>query len=411
MMRKATIALSLSLCLGLPLSACSRRSVPLTSEQKQELQLYVSKEPTKPAHKLDIKFGDAITLIGYDLTADPLVPEQDATLTWHFKVNKQPANGTQIFTHVADGTSDGRINLDSNGKLRSFYPPSQWPEGSYVRDAQIVRLPEDWNADKAVFYLGFWKDDPSLANEEQRLAVVGPSDGHRRARAATVKVAIPKIDVPELHVLKADAPLKLDGKLDEAAWSKAQSTGSFVNTMSGEKAELETSVKALYDDKNLYVAFDVADEFLRSTFTNDEDHLWEQDTVEIMADPNGDGKDYIELQVSPANKHFDTHYETRRVPKPFGHMEYNSKLVSGVSLRGKLNDDDADQGYTVEIAIPWEAFSAGETKTEPAKAGDTFRLNFYVMDTQKEGVRAAGWSAPKVGDFHVPQRFGKLIFD
>ncbi|HEX6241653.1 MAG TPA: carbohydrate-binding family 9-like protein [Polyangiales bacterium] len=217
--------------------------------------------------------------------------------------------------------------------------------------------------------------------------------------------------MPELKVARADKPLKLDGKLDEEAWSKAQKTDAFVNTMNGEKAEFEASVKALYDDKNLYIAFDVADEFLKSTFTNDEDHLWEQDTVEIMADPDGDGKDYIELQVSPANKRFDTHYESRRVPRPFGHMDYDSKLQSGVSLRGKLNDDDDDQGYTVEIAIPWAAFSAGESKVEPPKSGDTFRLNFYVMDQQKEGMRAAGWSPPRVGDFHVPQRFGKLVFE
>jgi hypothetical protein len=54
-----------------------------------------------------------------NVSAETLVPEQDATITWHFKVSKQPANGTQIFTHLADGTSEGRINLDSAGKLRS----------------------------------------------------------------------------------------------------------------------------------------------------------------------------------------------------------------------------------------------------------------------------------------------------
>jgi hypothetical protein len=386
--------------------------VPLTSEQKQELTRFVTKEPSKPTHKLDIKFGDVVTLIGYDVSSEQLVPEQDTSITWHFKVNKQPAGGTNIFTHVADGVSDGRINLDAAGNLRSFYPPSQWQEGTYLRDTQVVRLPEDWNAAKAVFYVGFWRDDASLSDAEKRLAVTGPSDGKRRALALTLPVVAPKVDdVPELHVVRADKPPKLDGKFDEEAWSKAQQTASFVNTMNGEKAEPEVTVKALYDDKHVYIAFDVADDFLRSTFTNDEDHLWEQDTVEIMVDPNGDGKDYVELQVSPANKHFDTHYESRREPKPFGHMEYDSKLLSGVNLRGKLNDDEADQGYSVEIAIPWEAFSAGASKTEPAKPGSTLRFNFYVMDTQKEGVRAVGWSAPKVGDFHVPQRFGKLTFD
>ncbi len=34
--------------------------------------------------------------------------------------------------------------------------------------------------------------------------------------------------------------------------------------------------------------------------------------------------------------------------------------------------------------------------------GSTWRVNFYVMDSREEGQRAAGWSAPRVGDFHTP---------
>jgi hypothetical protein len=409
MKRQATIALSL--CLGLLLSSCSRRSAPLTSEQKQELQAFVSKDATKPSHPLEIKFGDVITLTGYDVNTETVLPGREVTVTWHFRVNKQPEKGTLIFTHVSDAKSDGRINLDQQGKLRGFFQPSQWQEGTYVRDTQSFTIPDDWGADKVIVYLGFWRDDSSLESAEQRLAVVGPSDGKRRAKVLTLPVAEATIEVPELSVVKADKPPKLDGKLDEEAWGKAKKSAAFVNTMNGESAAPEASVKALYDDKHLYIAFDVADEYLKSTFTKDEEHLWEQDVVEIMADPDGDGKDYIELQVSPANKHFDTHYESRRVPKPFGHMDYDSKLLSAVSLRGKLNDDEADQGYTVEIAIPWAAFSAGATKTDPPKTGSSFRFNFYVMDTQKEDTRAVGWSAPRVGDFHVPARFGKLTFE
>jgi hypothetical protein len=326
-------------------------------------------------------------------------------------VNKQPEKGTLIFTHISDAKSDGRINLDQQGKLRGFFQPSQWQEGTYVRDTQTFQIPDDWGSDKVVAYLGFWRDDSSLEPAEQRLAVVGPSDGRRRAKVFTLPVAEPKIEVPELGVVKADKPPKLDGKLDEEAWSKAKKTAPFVNTMNGEAAAPETTVKALYDDKHLYIAFETADDYLKSTFEKDEEHLWEQDVVEIMADPDGDGKDYIELQVSPANKHFDTHYESRRMPRPFGHVDYDSKMLSAVALRGKLNDDEADQGYTVEIAIPWAAFSAGASKTEPGKAGATFRFNFYVLDAQKEGQRAVGWSAPRVGDFHVPARFGKLTFE
>ena len=54
-----------------------------------------------------------------------------------------------------------------------------------------------------------------------------------------------------------------------------------------------------------------------------------------MVDPDGDGKNYFELQVSPANKAFDTRYDTRRMPKPFGHMDWNAGLVSGVVSAGQ----------------------------------------------------------------------------
>lgn len=409
MTRTALVFLTLS-CAVLA-SACAKRSAQLTSEQKQAIKTQVSKDATKPAHKLDIKFGDYVTLIGYDMDGETFTPGRDARVTWHFRVHKQLEEGTQLFVHLADGNDVNRKNLDAESKLRGYFPPPQWQPGTYVRDPQVVALPDDWSSDRATVYLGFWKDNPQLSDEEERLPVVGPSDGHRRARALSLPVKAAKVELPELATKRAEGAIKLDGKLDEPSWSKATLSSKLVNTLNGDAAEPTVNVRTLWDDKQLYVAFEVADDFLKSTFTKDDDHLWEQDCIEIMADPDGDGKNYFELQVSPANKHFDTRYDSRRVPQPFGHMDYDAKLSSGVAVRGKLNDDDTDQGYTVELAIPWEAFSVGDAKQAAPKPGESFRVNFYVMDARKEGIRAVGWSPPRVGDFHVPAKFGKLVFE
>jgi hypothetical protein len=397
-------------CGAVSAASCAKRSVQLSSEQKQLIKTQVGKDPTKPSHKLDIKYGDYVTLIGYDMEGETFTPGREVQVTWHFRVHKQPEEGTQVFVHLADGNEVNRKNLDAESKLHGFYPASSWEAGTYVRDPQVIALPEDWNSDRAIVYIGFWKDNPALSDDEKRLPVSGPSDGHRRGRALSVPVGLPKVEVPELAAKRAEGTIKLDGKLDEAAWATASTSAALVNTMNGEAAEPTTNVKVLWDDKQLYVAFDVADDYLKSTFTKDDDHLWEQDCVEIMVDPDGDGKNYFELQVSPANKHFDTSYDSRRVPQPFGHVDYNSKISSGVLVRGKLNDDDPDQGYVVELAMPWSAFSVGEAKQAAPKPGDNFRVNFYVMDARHEGMRAVGWSPPRVGDFHVPQRFGKILF-
>jgi hypothetical protein len=394
------------LCAGLLIGAlgCSKKKDVEGARQKAAALL--SKEAPKPQHALDIGFGDAITLLGYDLSAEKAEPGKPVTVTWYYRVNKALDGDWLQFTHLADGDNKSRINLDRNGPLRQDLAPGLWEAGSYVKDPQTINLPDDWKSDKVVVYLGFWKDN-------ERLAVKGPSDGKKRARALELEVSgvtATAEPFPELTAARATGALKLDGKLDEPVWALAASTGPLVNTMNGGPAEPHVTVKSAWDDKHLYVAFDVADDYLKSTFDKNDDHLWEQDCVEIMLDPDGDGKNYFELQVSPANKAFDTRYDTRRVPKPFGHVDWNAGLVSGVVLKGKLNDEEKDGGYVAEIAIPWTAFAAGEPKHEAPKAGDTWRGNFYVMDAREKTVRANGWSPPRVGDFHVPRKFGKITF-
>lgn len=399
------------LYLAVNLCGCSS-SEALTKEQEGLVQQYVSKTPSAPSHKLDIQFGDAIALVGYDLSSETATPGEPLKVTWHFQVKKAVGDNWKLFTHLADGRDRSRVNMDGKGPLRDVFQPSKWQAGTYVRDEQTIELPKDWDSDKLVVYLGFWKDS-------ERMPVKGPSDKQRRARALELRVnaqAKPE-EVPELHAVQVKPKdektpaIKLDGKLDEPAWAEAKPTAFFVNTMTGSPADLKVTAKALWDAENVYVAFDVADDYLKSTFEKDDDHLWEQDCVELMFNPDGDGKNYFELQVSPAGKSFDTRYDTRRQPKPFGHMDFNSGIKNGVDVRGKLNDEDADQGYTAEVAIPWSAFAMGEPKHEAPKANDTWRMNLYVMDARQKGMRAAGWSAPLVGDFHVPARFGKITFD
>jgi hypothetical protein len=129
-----------------------------------------------------------------------------------------------------------------------------------------------------------------------------------------------------------------------------------------------------------------------------------------MFDPDGDARNYFELQVSPRGVHFDTRYDAPRDPRPFGHVDWSSQVRAGVSLQGKLDDNDPDVGYTVELRVPWSAFEVGEPAAKKPTAGDTWRINFFVMDARDKGQRAVGWSAPMVGDFHTLAKFGRVVF-
>ncbi|MDB4986550.1 MAG: hypothetical protein JWN04_1728 [Myxococcaceae bacterium] len=399
------IAYLMALCLALAAvgSACSKKQRALTAEQKAELSRYVSETPPKPQHPLDIKFAESIALIGYDVDTDKVVPGTPFNVTWYFRVDKNVGGDWKLFTHLADGAGTSRINYDDKGKLRTLFPASGWEAGSYIKDPMTIALPEDWDSDGLVVFLGFWQD-------EDRMPVTGPSDHDNRARALDLKVERKEPVVPSIAAPFTPVAVKLDGKLDDAVWRVAKSV-ELVNTLTAVPEQPTTNVKTAWDNDYFYASFDVEDDYLRSTFTADDEHLWEQDTVEIMVDPDGDGNNYFELQVSPANKHFDTRYDTRRTPRPYGHLDFNSGIKSGVAVRGKLNDEVRDEGYTVELAIPWAAFSMGDPKHERPAPGSSWRMNFFVLDARSEhDQRAVGWSAPRVGDFHVPRRFGNVVF-
>jgi hypothetical protein len=397
-------------------SACVERAVELSTAEREQLRDNILREAPSPQHTLDISFENRARLIGYDIDRETVVPGQPFTITWYWHAQRRLDDGWQVFTHLVDSRGENRMNEDGTGLLRQLYQPGRWSEGEYLRDPQTITLPPDWNSDEVVFYLGLW-------NGPNRLAVTrGPNDGENRARGATIPVSgasaranptppAPATPPPSLRADRA-TDIRIDGQLDEASWQNAPSTSVFVNTVDGSAADLRANAKVLWNDERLYVAFDVTnDEFLRNTLTERDAHLWEQDAVEIMVDPDGDGQNYFELQVSPTAQVFDTRYDSRRVPQPIGHADWNATVETRVAARGTVNDDADDHGYTVEIAIPWQSFVTTDGTAMSAPPADSaWRMNFYVMDTMRQGQRSAGWSPTLERDFHVPARFGRVTF-
>jgi len=217
--------------------------------------------------------------------------------------------------------------------------------------------------------------------------------------------------LPRLAVVQATGSPRLDGSLDDPAWRAAKTSRAFVETRNGGVAGIQASAKLLWDAQYLYLGVDVNDGLLRASDRKHDAHLWKQDCVEVMLDPDGDGKSYFEIQVSPRGVVFDTRYDARRVPKPFGHLDWDSKVRVGVLPRGAIDDRAADAGYTVEIAIPWQAFSLDGKPALAPPIGEQWRANFYVMDLGSDRQQAAAWSALGIDDFHVPSRFGILAFE
>lgn len=218
----------------------------------------------------------------------------------------------------------------------------------------------------------------------------------------------PRTGIPSLDVPRRTSPITIDGDLRD--WDASGRTEAFVDTMSGAPSSITPSARLRWDDEALYVAVSIDDPLLRAPGMNQDDHLWEHDCLELMIDPDGDGERYIELQISPRNVVFDTWFDTYRSPQPVGHVEWSSGMRTAVHLRGTVDDESADEGYDVELAIPWTAFGIAGMSGDAPAAGSEYRFQLYVLDARSDGQLGVGWSAPLVGDFHVPARFGRLVF-
>lgn len=370
--------------------------------------------PTNIQNPLNFTFGDnKVQLLGYEINQTELRPGQSVTVTFFWKCNTALGDGWRLFTHL-DDINGPRTNQDNVGDVRRAYQPERWRAGEFVRDTQTFELPQEWDSPTVRIHVGFWKDAERLpATPADR------TDGQRRARVIELRTGV-QLPVSEMPVGRATGTITTDGRFDEPAWANAARTGPLVNTMTGAPAgatEASATARLLWDDQNLYVGFEVRDDNLVDPSTAHDNHLWEHDTVEIMIDPDGDSQNYYELQISPRNHTFDTRYDrphdpvtrTPGQPERFGHEDYNPELRTGVVATGTIgNTDDTDTGYNVEVAIPWASINQGLAHNPP-QPGDTVRLNLYVMDEPKSGgQRAAAWSAPRRGDFHALERFGRI---
>lgn len=213
-------------------------------------------------------------------------------------------------------------------------------------------------------------------------------------------------DRPSYTVYRASSEVKVDGRPDEPVWRDAQLIEHFVDNFTGEVKPPETKARVLYDDRFIYFAFECKDQNLWATFRNRDEHLWTEEVVEVFlqADPNH--PNYIELEVNPLNTMLDIYLLDIR--KPIKYESWNSaELKWAVAVDGTVDGEPGDRGWSCEIALPLD--DVVTAPNIPPNNGDRWRMNLYRVERKPER-QSLSWSPTLKRDFHVPERFGDIIF-
>ena len=212
--------------------------------------------------------------------------------------------------------------------------------------------------------------------------------------------------VPTYRVARRSSPIRIDGKLNETMWQKTELVGDFVNNLDGSKSAYKTEARILYDDNFIYFAFRCVDDNIWATMKRRDEHLWNEEVVEVFlqADPNQPS--YIELEVNPLGTMLDLYMLATR--KPLHYESWNSeKLRWGVHVTGTVDGKPGDREWTAEIALPMEDIVTAPHR--PPQPGDRWRMNLYRVE-QKPDVAGLAWSPTLQDDFHVLSRLGEIVF-
>jgi ketosteroid isomerase-like protein len=225
---------------------------------------------------------------------------------------------------------------------------------------------------------------------------------------------------------RAGQPPKIDGRLDDAAWQAVPWTDDFVD-IEGErrpKPRLRTRAKMLWDDKYFYIGAELEEPHVWGTLTKHDSVIFNDNDFEVFIDPDGDNHDYYEFEINALNTSWDLF-----LPRPYkdGGRADNSWDIPGlktaVHVTGTLNNPtDRDTGWTVEIAIPWDALREFAHRPAPPQDGDQWRVDFSRVEWQHQIVGGKYqrvpnthednwvWSPTGIVDMHRPERWGYVQF-
>jgi hypothetical protein len=207
-----------------------------------------------------------------------------------------------------------------------------------------------------------------------------------------------RLDPPSRALLRAESPAWQDTPAIE--WGPER---------------YRTRFQARWDAEALHVRFDAVDDGPWHTMTRRDDHIWDEEVVEIFLDADGSGRNYAELEISPINVVCDLRVET---PWPALKSLTEWDWAGLETAVEPLKDAHGTvEGWTAVGRLPWSGLRSlypSPGVTLPPGPGAGWRFNVFRIkrpggpEAPQKGVILAAWSKPAGPSFHDPAAFQRL---
>lgn len=158
----------------------NRLSIDGSSEPSSELVVLdrMAVRPREPlsddaAQPVGARLGEAIRLVGYDLSASNLEPGDVVTVTLVWRAEAPIESDLTGFIHLVDENGT-LVTQSDHPPLDGAYPTSLWQPGDVVRDSYQLRVTDGTTCGACRLAIGMYNPQT-----QQRLPVYGESEGTR----------------------------------------------------------------------------------------------------------------------------------------------------------------------------------------------------------------------------------------
>ncbi|MFD1605132.1 carbohydrate-binding family 9-like protein [Flavobacterium artemisiae] len=218
-------------------------------------------------------------------------------------------------------------------------------------------------------------------------------------------ISILKLNAQTFPVYKVKSEITIDGNLSD--W-KNPFLGPFLIHNTSGKATQETFVSLSWNDENLYLAYKCQDSQILGSQQKKDSKIFETDDLaEIFLDPDGDGKNYLEVGVNAFSTYYDVLLKCIS-PECGGWnmaMDFDIKGIKAISKT-------TTEGYIVEIKIPFSSLEKIENgHFAKPKAGTKWKGNAFRIDygNTTEYLALQPYKSAVFG-FHQPKEFAVFEF-
>lgn len=213
------------------------------------------------------------------------------------------------------------------------------------------------------------------------------------------------LKIPKLNIYQEKSPFDKINLLNEVGLYLSIDKVNWPNDF---PKTLPVSVHIAHDNDKLYLYYQVEGEQLRAANTKDFQSVWEDSCVEFFVQRNGE-KTYRNFEFNVLGVLMASKRESKDAAEELS-QESMSSIVRMSTIRHHYKSNLEVSDWTLYAEIPKEAMGFS---SDQELSHETIGANFYKCGDETSEPHFISWNPidlPKP-NFHVPEFFGKLIFE